>query len=128
MNPFEFMNQINYGKNTDFMNIDNEKYYNSFLINRKLGDFQDTVLLANIMNQFHQIDKRCQFDFLLNSIRKRKRFSKKVATDEISDIDIIKEYYGYSNEKARQALTILSKDDIEEIKIKVSKGGVGRAR
>ena len=100
-----------------------EKDYNSFMVNRGLSYFPDTVVIANEMNRHHQIDNKLQYQFLINMIRKRKRFSKWAKANKESDIDAVKEYYGYSNEKARQALTLLSPDQITIIKNKVSKGG-----
>jgi NACalpha-BTF3-like transcription factor len=79
--------------------------------------------MANEMNKNHQIDKRLQFDFLINTIRKQKRFSKWLKAAKIDDIELIKEYYGYSNEKARQALTLLNDAQLEELRKKVYKGG-----
>jgi alpha-amylase/alpha-mannosidase (GH57 family) len=75
------------------------------------------------MNRYHHLDKKLQFSFLINIIRKRKRFSKWIKPELDSDVDVVKEYYGYSNEKARQALTLLSPSQIEELRKKVSKGG-----
>lgn len=102
---------------------DCEKAYNSFMVNRGLSYFQDTIIIANEMNRQHQLDSKLQYQFLINMIRKRKRFSKWAKAQKESDIDAVKEYYGYSNEKARQALTLLSPDQITIIKNKVSKGG-----
>jgi hypothetical protein len=100
-----------------------EKDYNSFMVNRGLSYFPDTVLLANEMNRCHHIDSRLQFDFLINTIRSKKRFSKWMKPDAIDAVDAIKEYYGYSNEKARQVLRVLTKNQIDELKLKVYKGG-----
>ena len=100
-----------------------EKAYNSFMVNRGLSYFPDTIIIANEMNRHHQTDNKLQYQFLINMIRKRKRFSKWAKAQKESDIDAVKEYYGYSNEKARQALTLLSPDQITIIKNKVSKGG-----
>ena len=123
MNPFEYLNAINYSKQ-DIMHDDiAEKSYNAFMMNRSLSYFQDTVFFANEMNRHHHLDKKLQFHFLINIVRKRKRFSKWNKPELVSDIDVVKEYYGYSNEKARQALTLLSPSQIEEIRKKVSKGG-----
>jgi len=102
---------------------DCEKAYNSFMVNRGLSYFPDTINIANEMNRHHQIDNKLQYQFLINMIRKRKRFSKWAKAQKESDIDAVKEYYGYNNEKARQALTLLSPDQITIIKNKVSKGG-----
>ena len=123
MNPFEYLNSINDTKQ-DIMHDDiTEKAYNPFMTNRSLSYFQDTVFFANEMNRHHHLDKKLQFHFLINIVRKRKRFSKWNKPELVSDIDVVKEYYGYSNEKARQALTLLSPSQIEEIRKKVSKGG-----
>jgi len=100
-----------------------EKGYNSYIINRGLSYFHDTVLIANEMNRYHQIDNRLQFSFLINIIRRRKRFSKWLKPETVSDVEVVKEYYGYSNDKARQALTLLTSDQINELKKKVYKGG-----
>ena len=85
--------------------------------------FPDTVLAANEMNRNHHIDNRLQFDFFINIVRKRKRFSKWFKPELISDLDAVKKYYGYSNEKVRQVLTLLSTEQINELKNKVAKGG-----
>ena len=123
MNPFEYLNAINYSKQDIMIDDITEKSYNAFMINRSLSYFQDTVFLANEMNRYHHLDKKLQFHFLINIVRKRKRFSKWNKPELDSDIDVVKEYYGYSNEKARQALTLLSPSQIEELRKKVSKGG-----
>jgi hypothetical protein len=100
-----------------------EKDYNSFMVNRGLSYFQDTILFANEMNSNPHLDNRLQFDFLINIIRKRKRFSKWMKPETASDVEVVKEYYGYSNEKARQALTLLTSEQINDLKKKVYKGG-----
>ena len=123
MNHFDYLNSINLNKKDIMIDDDCEKEYNSFMVNRGLSYFQDTVILANEMNRHHQIDNKLQYHFLINMVRKRKRFSKWAKAQKESDIDAVKEYYGYSNEKARQALTLLSPDQITIIKNKVSKGG-----
>ena len=123
MIPFKFTDAINYTKQDIMIDDITEKAYNPFLINRSLSYFPDTVLAANEMNRNHHIDNRLQFDFFINIIRKRKRFSKWFKPEQISDLEIVKEYYGYSNEKARQILTLLSTEQINELKTKVAKGG-----
>jgi hypothetical protein len=123
MNPFAFVNAINLDKKDLMVDDLTENAYVPFMVNRQLSYFQDTVLVANEMNKYHLLDKKLQFHFLLNIVRKRKRFSKWAKADSIDDMEIVKEYYGYSNEKARQALSILSKEDLEQIKSKVDKGG-----
>ena len=123
MNPFEYLKSINESKKDIMVDDIAEKEYNSFIINRGLSYFQDTILYANEMNRFHHLDHRLQFDFFINIIRKRKRFSKWFKPEQISDLDVVKKYYGYSNEKARQILTLLTTDNINELKNKVAKGG-----
>ena len=123
MNPFEYLNAINTSKEDIMIDDITEKQYNAFMVNRGLSYFNDTVLMANEMNQHAHLDSRLQFDFLINIVRKKKRFSKWAKPQIESDIEVVKEYYGYSNEKARQALTLLSPDDINGLKKKVYKGG-----
>ena len=123
MNPFEYCNAINYTKKNIMIDDIAEKAYSSYMINRQLSYFPDTVLAANEMNKNHHLDNRLQFDFFINIIRRRKRFSKWFKPEQISDLDVVKKYYGYSNEKARQVLTLLSTENINELKHKVAKGG-----
>ena len=123
MNPFEFVNDINHGKSNIMVDDITEKAYNAFMVNRSLSYFNDTVLFANEMNLNAHLDNRLQFDFLINIIRKRKRFSKWVKPELENDVDVVKEYYGYSNEKARQVISLLSPHQLEIIKGKVNKGG-----
>ena len=123
MNPFVFLNSINHTKEDVMVDDMMEKSYNSFMINRSLSYFPDTVGLANVMNRYHHIDSKLQYHFLINIIRKRKRFSKWMKPEQVSDIEAIKQYYGYSNEKAKQVFSLLSPEQITIIIQKVSKGG-----
>ena len=123
MNPFEYLNAINMTKQDIMVDDITEKGYNSFIVNRSLSYFNDTVLYANEMNVNHHIDNRLQFDFFINIVRKKKRFSKFMKPETVSDVEAVKEYYGYSNEKAKSALTLLTSDQINELKKKVYKGG-----
>ena len=123
MNPFEYLNTINYSKKDIMVDDMTEKSYNSFMICRSLSYFPDTVQFANLMNQYHHLDNKLQYHFLINIIRKRKRFSKWIKPEQLSDIEVVKQYYGYSNSKAKQVLSLLSPDQIKIIKQKVSKGG-----
>jgi hypothetical protein len=123
VSPFDYLNSINFTKQDIMMDDQAEKGYAPFMVNRGLSYFPDTVAFANEMNRYHHLDNRLQFDFLINITRKRKRFSKWAKAQPESDIDAVKEYYEYSNEKARQALTLLSPEQIKIIKTKVSKGG-----
>lgn len=123
MNPFDYVNAINFTKE-DLMQTDlDSKAYNSFLVNRSLSYFPDTVLAANIINKYHGLDNKLQFDFLINIVRKRKRFSKWNKPELESDLEAVKEYYGYSNEKAKHALSLLSKEQLAIIKTRIYKGG-----
>ena len=123
MTPFDYLNTINDTKQ-DIMETElDERSYVPFVINRSLSYFADTVGLANVVNQHHHIDKKLQYHFLINIIRKRKRFSKWIKPDLVSDMEVVKQYYGYSNDKARQVLHLLSPEQIEELRKKVSKGG-----
>ena len=123
MNPFEYMNAINHTKKNIMVDDLAEKQYNAFMINRSLSYFNDTVLMANEMNINHHLDNRLQFDFLINIVRKKKRFSKWIKPETVGEVEVVKDYYGYSNEKARQALTLLTSEQIDELKKKVYKGG-----
>ena len=123
MNPFEYLTSINDTKKDIMVDDIAEKGYNAFMVNRGLSYFQDTVIIANEMNRYSHLDNRLQYSFLINMIRKRKRFSKWMKPDVLSDLEVVKEYYGYSNEKARQALSLLSPDQIISLKKKVDKGG-----
>ncbi len=123
MNPFEYLNAINYTKQNIMVDDLTEKSYNAFMVNRSLSYFNDTVLIANEMNQHHHLDSRLQFDFFINIIRKKRRFSKWNKPETVSDVEVVKEYYGYNNEKARQALPLLTSKHIDELKKKVYKGG-----
>jgi len=123
MNPFQFVNEINYGKKDVMVDPDMEKKYVPFMVNRSLSYFPDTVYFANEMNKYHHLDAKLQFQFLLNIVRKKKRFSKWVKPETDNAVDVIKEYYGYSNEKAIQVLPLLSTSELNIIKNKVNKGG-----
>ena len=105
---------------------DEEKEYSPFMVNRGLSYFQDTVLFANEMNLASHIDHRLQYDFLRGAIRPRKRFSKWMKKQVPAKIDVIKEYYGYSNTKAEQVADLISDDDIAEMKSYLSQGGKKR--
>ena len=123
MNPFEYCNAINYTKKDIMVDDTTEKAYSSYMINRQLSYFPDTILAANEMNRNHFVDKDMQFHFLLNSIRSKKRFSPFLRASKLKNIDLVKEYYGYSNEKAKTVLDILTKDQLKLIKEKLYKGG-----
>ena len=100
------------------------KDYPPYIVNRTLSGHLDTVMLANEMNKFHNLDKDLQYHFFLNTLRKKKRFSPWLRKDKVTDLEIIKQYYGYSNEKALQALKILTPDQINFIKQRLDIGGI----
>jgi hypothetical protein len=123
MNPFELIKSIS---NTKKDILENEKDYNAFMVNRGLSYFPDTVIYANEMNRFHHLDSRLQYHFLINTIRKRNRFSKWNKSIESENINAIKQYYGYSNEKARDVLPLLSNENLKTIRGRINHGGVQR--
>ena len=121
----DYLNSINFTK-TDLMKSGDKEWikkYPAFIINKVLSGFQDTIMLVNEVNRNHFLDKDMQYSFLLNSIRSKKRFSPFLRASKLKDIDLVKEYYGYSNEKAKTVLDILTKDQLKLIKEKLYKGG-----
>ena len=123
MNPFLFVNDITHGKSNIMVDDIAEKAYSPYMVNRSLSYFHDTVLMANEMNLNHHLDNRLQFDFLINIVRKKKRFSKWEKVQQNEDVEVIKQYYGYSNQKARQIHSLLTSEQIDELKKKVYRGG-----
>lgn len=123
MNPFDYINAINDTKKDIMVDDLSEKDYNSFLTNRSLSYFRDTVLIANEMNRHYHLDNRLQFDFLINIVRKRKRFSKWIKPEVVSNLNVVKEYYGYSNEKAKQVLSLLTTEQLNDLNSRIAKGG-----
>ena len=124
MGPFEFIKAINKHENIMENNQLAEKDYIPFLVNRGLSYFQDTILQVNEMNRCHFLDKKLQFDYLLNNIRPRNRWSKWLKPDKIENLEIVKTYFGFGNEKAKDALEVLSDKQVEEIKNQLMEGGV----
>ena len=102
---------------------DAAKKYPAYVVNRCLSSFMDTILLSNEMNKNSHLPKRLQYDFLINSVKPRKRFSPWARKDSIDYLDIVKEYYGYNDDKALQALRILTKDQLDKISYLLRKGG-----
>ena len=127
-NPFDYVNSINTSKENLMRGTENdelsEKGYDPFLTNRSLSYFEDTIGMANEMNQRPLVDKILQYEFLLNTIRKRKRFSKWVKPEKNEQVQLIQEFYGYSRKKAEQTAMILTDEQIIEIKTKLQKGGL----
>jgi hypothetical protein len=100
-----------------------EKKYSPFIINKCLAPFNDTIMLVNEMNMRHHLPSKLQYDFLLNTIRSKKRYAPWVKGDKLKDLEYVKEYFGYSNEKAKAALRILDNEQIKTIKDSLNKGG-----
>lgn len=123
LSPYSFLNEINGTKNDIMVDDIAEKQYVPYMVNRTLSYFQDTVLIANELNKYHHLDNKLQFHFLINIVRKRKRFTKWFKPQIESDLDVVKEYYGYNTKKAQQALTLLTPDQLKQLKYKVRKGG-----
>jgi len=123
MNPFEYIKSINDTKKDIMVDDVAEKGYNLFIINRNFSFFNDTVLYANEMNRFHHLDHRLQFDFFINIIKKKKRWSKWIKPQDINNLELIKQHYGYSNDKAKSVLELFNNAQIEELKRKGLKGG-----
>jgi len=121
----EYLNSINYEKNNlmDSGDVTWEKKYPAYVVNKCLAPFNDTVMLVNEMNRNHHLDKKLQYDFLLNSLRTRKRFAPWMRSSKSKNLEYVKEYYGYNNEKGKSALKILNDEQIKQIKEKLNKGG-----
>jgi hypothetical protein len=120
----DWLNSINFTKE-NLMKEDetSKKEYVPYIINKCLSGYIDCILYANEMNLYHSLDKDMQYSFYLNSLRKKKRFSPWIRKDKVNDLECIKKYYGYSNEKASQALKILNKSQIDFIKKRLETGG-----
>ncbi len=121
----DYLNAINHTKEKLMDTEDEqwEKKYPPFIVNKCVAPFTDTILLVNEINQYPSIDKKMQFDFLLNSLRPRKRFTPWLKAKKLDNLEYVKEFYGYNNEKAKVALTILNDEQIATIKQKLKKGG-----
>ena len=124
MSPFYYLKAINESKEDVMLTSQDEKKYAAFIVNRGLSFFMDTIFQANEINRNHHLDSRLQFDYLLNSIRQKKRYSKWLKSEKLDDLGIVKEYYGFGNEKAKDALKILSKEQLAYISNKLNQGGV----
>lgn len=121
--PFDFINAIHHSKENLIVDDWTEKQYNPYIVNKGLSFGPDTVIPANEMNSRPHIEKKLQFSFLINIIRAKKRFNKWIKPEKIEVIEVVKEYYGYSTDKARQILPLLDNEKIEKIKTKLIKGG-----
>lgn len=130
LSPFDFVTSISFTKENLFTEDDsNDKFYNAYIVNRTLSFSPDMVLFANEMNHHHQIPVKNQWEFLSSSIRKKKRYDKWVKAEKESEtLTLIKTYYDYSNEKAKQVLPIITDDHIEKMKKKLDRGGLSKQK
>lgn len=124
MTPFDFINVINQSKENLIIDELSEKAYTPFIVNRGLSFFPDTILYANEMNQYHFLDSKLQFLFLLNSIRPKKRYSKWLKSEKIDTVEVISKYFGYSYIKAKDVLNLFTEEQIYQMKLKLEKGGL----
>ena len=121
----DYLNAINYTKEPLLDTEDDqwEKKYPPYIINKCIAPFPDSLMLVNEINQLHHLDKKLQYDFLINSLRTRKRYTPWMKAKKLKNLEYVKEYYGYNNEKAKSALDILNDEQISAIKTKLNKGG-----
>ena len=121
----DYLNAINYTKEPLLDTEDDqwEKKYPPYIINKCIAPFPDSLMLVNEINQLHHLDKKLQYDFLINSLRARKRYTPWMKAKKLENLEYVKEYYGYNNEKAKSALDILNDKQISAIKTKLNKGG-----
>ena len=126
MKPFDYVNSINHGKKNLMEGTDNDELaesdYVPFLTNRSLSYFTDTIYYSNEINQYPHADNKLQYDYLINSIRPKKRYAKWVKNTDSDDLEIVKLYFNYSTNKALQALNVLSPRELEQITNKVTRG------
>ena len=121
----DWLNSINTNKNNLIdEDIDLEKNYPYYIINRCLSGHIDAVMFANEMNKHPNLEKKLQYDFFLNSLRKRKRYSPWLRKEQIENLELVKKYYGYSNEKAKQVLHILTREQLSFIRDRLDTGGI----
>ena len=119
----DWLNSINFTKENLLEDSSTVSEYPPYIINRCLSGHLDCVLFANEMNRYSFLDKYMQYNFYLNTLRKKKRFSPWLRKEQVTDLQCVKQYYGYSNEKASQALKILSQQQLDYIKQRLETGG-----
>ena len=124
MTPFDFINAINQTKENLIVDEPSEKAYAPFIVNRGLPFFPDTILYANEMNQYHFLESKAQFLYLLNSIRPKKRYSKWLKSEKIDTVEVISQYFGYSYTKAKDVMNLFTEEQIHQMKLKLEKGGL----
>lgn len=122
LSPFDYINSINSTKKDLMETKEDEKSYNSFMVNRGLSYFPDTIEYANIMNQLYHLDSKLQYQYLINIVRPRKRFSKWSKKKKDNDLELVMKYFGYNANKAKSALSILSKEQLSQIKEIITSG------
>jgi len=126
MKPFDYVNSINYSKKNLMEGTDNDELaesgYVPFLTNRTLSYFTDTLFYSNEINQYPHVDNKLQYDYLLNSVRPKKRYAKWVKATDSDDLEIVRLYFNYSTNKALQALNVLTPKQLEHITNKVTRG------
>ena len=120
----DWLNSINFTKENLIEDPEAISSYPPYIINRCLSGHLDTVLFANEMNKYSNLDKDMQYSFFLYTLRKRKRFSPWLKKEQVDDLDLVKKHYGYSNEKAKVAVSLLTKTQIEQIRNKHDMGGL----
>ena len=128
ISPFDFINAITYNKNDLMVDDWAEKQYAPYIVNKGLSYGAYTVIQANEMNSRPHLDKKLQFQFLINNIRPKKRYNKWIKAEKIESIEVIKQYYGYSTDKARQVLPLLNQSQIDLIEQKLEKGGINNVK
>ena len=120
----DYLNSINYTK--DYLmeeDPDWEKNYPPYVINKCMSHHMDTIVFANEMNRYPNLDKRLQYDFYIHTVRPKRRFSPWAKKQQVKDLDLVKKYYGYSSEKAKQVLNILTKEQLSFIRDRLDTGG-----
>jgi hypothetical protein len=123
ISPFDFANAINHSKENLIVDDWSERQYNAWIVNKSMSYGADTVIYANEMNSRPHLERRLQFDFLINTVRPRKRYNKWLKAETVDVLATVQEYYGYSIDKARQVLPLLSDAQLEHIKNKLNRGG-----
>lgn len=124
LTPFDFVDSIHFTKKPLICDESTERQYTPYLVNKALSFGADTVIFANEMNSRPHLDRKLQFSFLLNIVRAKKRFNKWEKPEKSEALELVKEYYGYNTDKARSALRLLTPKQLDDIKEKLSTGGV----
>ena len=119
----DILKSINLTKDTDLIDVYNESDYPSWVVNRALSFYPDTILQVNEINQHSQMPRTMQYKYLLYSVRKKNRYSPWLKVKLDPGVQLIKEYFGYSTRKAREVLPMFTNEDLEELKLLLDKGG-----